>query len=404
MQARREDIDLIQIQSHVPLAHQFASDITERVDVARFASGRNVSILAADEGSMDLVHPVIRPESASSFHIQKPAGMPPKPEGFLTAVDFPAMALSRLDEAICLPGGVALSSDKVILSDIFAAPWDHMHHHVRPAEDGRYQLHTEALVETRLSGRYLYLDYQHFDHYGHFLMDVMSRLWAYDYALGLGVRDLKVLIRASPTTYAHDLLRGYGVDPDRIVEIDRPLVCEELFVASKSLQIQEYVSPHADQIWRKVRDGARKSLSGLERIYVSRSRHPIRSLTNEHEVEAIFEARGFKVLHPQELEAADQVTAFANAQLIAGASGTNMFNLAFQDRLTSALIITSPFLIHYSEQFLNGGRPTELQYFIGAPDRDDPRFNQHDVNSPWKIPDLDALARAVDDWITGATK
>lgn len=394
-----ETFEAIRLSSQTPLVRRYARHLVERVDPADFSACRNVWVKAASGGEMALTRPLVRPESASSFHIQRPVGMPEKPGGFLDSVVYPPMTLARLDNVICLPGGVALSAEGVLLSDIFAASWDSWHHHVKPLGKDRWHLSADAEVEARLSGCYLYLDYQHFDHYGHFLLDVLSRLWAYAYAESLGVTRPKVLIRKSVVPFGRDLLRAYGIPDADIVELERPVVCDELLVASKSLQIQEYVSPLTDEVWRRIRDGVNRTDPTPERIYVSRSRHPTRPMTNELAVEALFRQRGFEVIHPQERDAGNQAALFANARLIAGAGGTNMFNIAFQDRLESTFILTSPSLIHYSEQFVNGGRKATLQYFVGALDREHPDFNPHNVNTAWYVPDIDALGRAVDDWL-----
>ena len=93
-----------------------------------------------------------------------------------------------------------------------------------------------------------------------------------------------------------------------------------------------------------------------------------------------------------------QVGLFANAEVVVGTSGSNMFNLAFQRRLRATLILASPLLVHYTDVFLQCGNKSHLTYFMGEPATDHPNFDDQNVHSPWHL-DLASFSRALDEWL-----
>jgi capsular polysaccharide biosynthesis protein len=186
------------------------------------------------------------------------------------------------------------------------------------------------------------------------------------------------------------LLGAMGISREAIVPLRRPVCCARLLVADKCFLTQGYTSPAAVATWRRIRDALDRG-AGPERIYVSRSRQAIRHLKNEGEVEAIFAARGFAIVHPEDLPIEQQVTLWANARLVAGSAGSNMFGLAFQRRLERVLQITSPNMVQFSELMMQAESANATTIYIGSAHGEDP-------HAPWSV-DLADLAREVDRWL-----
>ena len=91
------------------------------------------------------------------------------------------------------------------------------------------------------------------------------------------------------------------------------------------------------------------------------------------------------------MEFSEQVTLFANARLISGIEGSNMFNLAFQKRMRKCFIIVSPNLIHFSSSFLQAGYVSKTSMYIGDCDT-------KGVHDSWDVDTVD-LEKCVDAWI-----
>ncbi len=137
-------------------------------------------------------------------------------------------------------------------------------------------------------------------------------------------------------------------------------------------------------------------------VRTARRRNPTRKLEEEDEVEALVVKHGFTIFCPEEHDTGTQVSVFAAARFIAGCSGSNMFNIAFQRNAAAALILVSPLLVHYSEHFLAAGGNAKLSYFLGYVTEAQLALTPGYVHAPWHV-DLEELGPYLVDWISAAT-
>jgi len=376
-----------------------ADEIAPRVDLTTFLHDTNCHILACPAGRVALNAPRVMNGVNPNYKIQEPDGLPKKLPSFPSESFYPDLTISRLANVLCIPGGVAISQDRSILAETFTCYWDRRFHHALIKSPIGYKLKEIPAAAKTLSGKYLYLDFQHISHYGHFIADVLPRLWAYSYARNyLNIPDLKILLTRKPEPFIHELLNLYGFARNDIHEIDQPVLVEDLFIATKALQLQDYVAPALQETWNTISLRATSGVASAKKVYLSRARHPQRMLLNEIDVEQIFKAKGFQIIYPEELSVCEQINLIAHAKIIAGTSGSNLFNLAFQQNLKSAFIITSPALIHITDSLLQVGRRCDLRTYIGEVATSHPSYDEHWVHSPWVIQDLRDLERAVGEW------
>ncbi len=398
-----------------------AEDMVPAVTATAFAAGGEGWVSAVDAGIVRL--PAVRCRSVSpdgdgpprlhavraeDVPIQRPIGMPDAGSGFQSEVAHPALTVSCLHRAVCLPGGIVVRDDAVLVNS-FAATWDtREHRHLRRAADGRWQLPPGPgpdparlpVVEQPV----LHLDHQHIDWFGHVIADLLSPGWAYEYCRAfLNVGRLLVLCSAPRYAFVRHLVAALGV-PDRdLVLIDGPVLCRRLLLATKAMQVQGYVSAPAVRLWQGMRNRVvRDRPAAADRIYVSRRANPTRRLVEEEAVEAAFAAHGFRIVHPEGHDIHEQMRLFAGARLIAGCGGSNMFNLAFQGRAEAVLVLVSPLLIHRSEQFLcarpDGG--ASLDVLIGHVREADMLRHPGSVHAPWHL-DPVLVGDVVSDWLRG---
>ena len=108
--------------------------------------------------------------------------------------------------------------------------------------------------------------------------------------------------------------------------------------------------------------------------------------------------RGFTVIYPETMTVPEQISLFVRALLLAGCSGSNMFNLAYARGAKAAFILVSPLLIHYQEHFLAAGSVLAIECFIGQVTDEERAIRPGYVHARWHV-DVGVLAERVDDWL-----
>lgn len=381
-----------------------ASELVPDVSAADFMKRRSVSTTMLHHQVLDLRIPTVNFENSAGFAIQRPAFMPWRSEGFPGKIDHPEMTVSRLSNAVVAPEGIALSDNgSVILRESFDSNWQvQLHRQIAMHQMETFSLRSSIQVRTKLDGIYFYLDSQHIGHFGHFFMDNLTRMWGYlfcrDY---LGMHNVKILTRLL-TYEIKASLRALGIQASQIVELTEPVICEELIVATKALQMQDYVTPLYNPLMDRVSSAMSENITFPERLFISRRGNMLRRLVNEEEIEALFVSRGFTTMHPSEFGSFErQVSAFRQARFLAGISGTNMYCASFQKEAQGTMVLCSPQLIHYVDYFVNQGRLGPLSVYVGSEAESAEGYDPLNVNAPWEIKDLDRLMAALDDLIGG---
>jgi capsular polysaccharide biosynthesis protein len=164
------------------------------------------------------------------------------------------------------------------------------------------------------------------DNYYHFLIDVLPRLEVLRRA---GVRPTRYLVNRT-TPFQRELLDHFGISEDATVESAAfPHVrADELLVASlpdSHLRTPPWVVP-----WLRARLLPAGVAAGRRRLYVTRGqRRFTRRIENEEEVLTTLGPLGFDVIDPGALSVAEQVRLFAEAEIVVGAHGAGLTNIAF---------------------------------------------------------------------------
>lgn len=184
------------------------------------------------------------------------------------------------------------------------------------------------------------------DSYAHWLIEFLPRLMLFEQAGGYG--DWPVLVDAGLRPQQLEGLRLL-LDEAQLVPLPAHTRCRvgRLALASdpSGMRMQSYrpravpsargavVAPEALTFLRERFLGAACGSPALRhgrRLYISRRRQTaFRRLLNEAQLEALFTARGFEVVYPEELSFKEQVRLFSAAAVVAGPAGSNMINLVF---------------------------------------------------------------------------
>lgn len=209
--------------------------------------------------------------------------------------------------------------------------------------------------------------------YGSFLFRVLPKLHAVR-AHGLG--HLPVVVWAHNPAFL-ELLRLAGVPPSQVIQHDTGAFVTFDRVIAPSLR-----NPHAyldSESHAFFQDMARDNggTGGGRRLYVSRLGQGRRSVStrlmlNEAEVAAAMAGLGFEVIEPEQLSPAEQIAAFASADIVVGPSGSGMFNVVFCRPGTKVLDIESEPNWIYAHTGLFASCKARYGLFVAAVDPADP--------------------------------
>ncbi|HUB14656.1 MAG TPA: glycosyltransferase 61 family protein [Acetobacteraceae bacterium] len=299
------------------------------------------------------------------------------------------IAVARLLDAMCIDGGIIIDRSSRLYSESF-----------RQIARARHRVGLDAVTEERfrlttvprkfryVSGRCIFLDGEHFAAYGHFLGEIITRLWVRAF---VDLTTFTIVCGKVATPHLLPLLEPFGIRRSQVVLNDGAVICEELWVPSQSFLVRQSTTLAARSTWKVIADHYDQH-HGPQRVYISRSGTGSRPLLNEAQVEQLFQSHGFQVVRPETLPVGSQVNQFRNAKWLAGCSGSNMFNCAFSGPEQRKFLLTSRNYILHTDVLLNAGAQYPLTYFIGEPER------EVHVHAAWKV-DLVSLETAVNDWL-----
>ena len=153
--------------------------------------------------------------------------------------------------------------------------------------------------------------------------------------------------------YFHSL----GIDPMRLVFINEPILLDGMLASSTANVLSGNVNLFSLDSIRRLRllsnemaakgSNVRTKPDSRPCIYLSRRNvsNPFgnRILVNEEEIENLFLAKGFEIIHPHLLnsETSKQIL-LSNARIVAGCIGTGLHNCVFSSSVEHIITLSSP--------------------------------------------------------------
>lgn len=216
-----------------------------------------------------------------------------------------------------------------------------------------------------IRGRSLYLGH-YTGHYGHFLIESLSRFWAINYPSEFSPYDNFIFHpflhkcppfkKFPPAVLAFD---AFKLNPKKIILINQNIGFEKITIPSALFKINYDVNREMSNIYQTLINHAKlhqtnqkkfpdffkifnKPIS-INRIYLSRRRtsgyHPMQ---NEREVENLFINLGFFILHPEHHPYLKQLILFNTATVLAGVEGSGLHNSVFMPKGSKVIQIGTP--------------------------------------------------------------
>ncbi|MCD2498725.1 glycosyltransferase 61 family protein [Microbacterium nymphoidis] len=199
----------------------------------------------------------------------------------------------------------------------------------------------------RVEGVALYAGGIRPDQFGHFLTESLARLW---WAIGNNIESMKVAFnRTYPVGIDHpnfSLVERLGISREQIVIVDEPMQFDKVVVPDQSFYLGN--GEYHDNL-RFIYDSIRDSVSpgAVEKIYFTRRRLVNRTTEtrelNEEMLEDFYQRRGYKVVSPETLPLAEQISLIAGAKEIASTAGTLSHLVVFaQDGVNQSVLLRHP--------------------------------------------------------------
>jgi capsular polysaccharide biosynthesis protein len=214
----------------------------------------------------------------------------------------------------------------------------------------------------------------HFPGYGHFLLEAIPKLMLLDRAPA----DIGIATSVPRSATFDAMVGALGVEPSRIRHFNEPVFCRRAFLPERLVHLDQCIHPLARQAFSRIRAlGETSAAEVADRIFISRSRFRRRRLTNETQIEALFERHGFRIVHPELLPIEAQIALFSNAKMIAGLGGSAMHNTVFTNPGAKVLIVSARQWFVRTDVLISQ-HDGQLAYVFGEPDGDSPDVGDAD--------------------------
>lgn len=231
---------------------------------------------------------------------------------------------------VVAPGFIAIDEDKRILTSSFRA-FGHLERSNFSQLDGETFYRTISPVASDALG--VIVGGQNSGNYFHWLIEYLSRVWTLaDYRH----RDDLRFIFPTCTSWMSEMAGACGIRSDQIeVLADDARVYKRLLVPTRGLAnihtFAAQVKPFIQSVRNSLVNADRPSAERARRLFVSRAKSPSRRIVNEQEIVGIAQRYGFELIFPETLSFGEQVSAFAEAEIVAGALGAGLTNAAFME-------------------------------------------------------------------------
>jgi capsular polysaccharide biosynthesis protein len=232
------------------------------------------------------------------------------------------------------------------------------------------------------------------DNFHHWLVDCLPRFAVLQ---AVGLDHLPLIVPAKLSSFQSCSLRALGVALEQttpLLDDDDQMLPDRLVWASPAAPVN-FPSPFVVQ-WLRQTFGAdrdRPAAGRSRRLLVSRT--GVRRLINEEQLAGALEPLGFELLVPERLDLLEQVRTFSEAELIVGAHGAGLTNIAFA-KPCGVLELFPPAHVAWHYYTLARAAGHDYWYLVGRETGADrrPRFRDFEVDVRLVVDTVEAMLAA----------
>lgn len=239
--------------------------------------------------------------------------------------------------------GIVLHGSTALHSWLF----NHPDYHVRELLTGALggQL---ALPVRRIEERAVMLSGPGYSIYGHWIIDILPRLWVL-HAAGVDLTSLKFILPVQQPPFAIELLALFGIGEHQLVRFDERqeiLEVAELLLPTnlrRGNRLDSLMVHARAFLLERIRPSLRVCSAAQEPlVFVTRrNADPSRTLVNRDRAEEIAQQAGYKIVDPAQMSIAEQIVLFQGARSLMGEYGSGLHNSLFAGSKTSLCVIRS---------------------------------------------------------------
>lgn len=215
------------------------------------------------------------------------------------------------------------------------------------------------------SGTYLFVGAAN-NHFGHTLLEGMTRLWALEFVDRQLAEDLQFIVyEDSHRQFTLDLLELAGVPTDRIVSASPHDIVEKLVVPDAAMRTHRSITLFQAKVWN---DMAAKVESAVpfRRVYLSRRGAKDRRLKNEASIERSFAKNGYDIVVPEELSIRDQIRLARESISLAGCVGSQMYLACFQQTGARNIVMAPRNFFLKDDLLIARAKGIDLEVVLGS--------------------------------------
>lgn len=339
----------------------------------------NAVIIKRDDARAELImtKPALSFESRATL---EPDALYDSDRRFVRHYQVPELSVRRYRDATLLPAQVALQGNLILPETFRHNQFPRLKHRRLIDFSNLFATVPDSRPVDHLAGRYLFLDIEWREHFGHFTTEQLPRLWAWP-QLKAGMPDLQVVLSLQrghkrPKPWQLDILAAAGVSSEDVVPIFGPTVVDELIGVTPMSSLPNYIHPEIEQLWQRIGDrlveGAPDRVCA-DKIFVTRPpENHLRECHNREQVEERFRREGFEIVRPELLPMAEQVQLFRGASVVAGFGGSGMFNLMFRTKPATVIILRPRSYTSVNEYLISSVLGNSVHMIDSRPDIDHP--------------------------------
>lgn len=170
-------------------------------------------------------------------------------------------------------------------------------------------------------------------HYGHFILEGLSRLWFYLEASNKRFRA--VYISDEGEDRFLEFMQFFGIDSENIRKIERPTRFRTVIVPEQSIRLHDYFHENYKLTVDRIKEAVEPVRN--EKVYFSKMERKNDRAIGEAPLEKVLSQNGYAIYFPERMSLYETIAVLKGAKTFAATSGTNIHNAIFLEDGASSI-------------------------------------------------------------------